>query len=738
VRSASPTFTGVPTTPTAAVDTNNFQIASTAFVLAQAGSATPIVDGTAAVGTSTRFARQDHVHPTDTSLAPLASPALTGTPTTTTAAVDTNTTQIASTAFVVGQGYAKLASPALTGTPTTTTAAVDTNTTQIASTAFVLAQAGSATPIVDGTATVGTSTRFARQDHVHPTDTSFVTNTATQWVSGTTYALGDFVYNLGVAYRRKVAGAGTTAPAADTTNWAAQTAPASNSGTVGGALAVRLSTGALDIGNATISVGPQANFGGGLTSGADVIVTDGGLTTPTTLSASTGDVTSGGTVLAASGNVNASDGAGTLPSTTVATGNVKAINQIITASTASDSIKTSGGVTAGGTASTTTNSLSLVNSSATVIGGRNANAQIFSGSTAPIASAVGGTIQSIASGINPLVTMATAHGLAAGDLVTLAGTSGNLYNGTFVVSSPSGTTFNITYSAVTSGQASAAGTVSTPAQASITPRSAGTTGLIVKGVASQATNLQEWQNSSGTVVARVNGSGLVAANGGLAVASSTNTFINGSATGVGGGVGIMAIGNVTTAPTSNPTGGGVLYVNTGAFAYRGTSGTGQTILAADGSNALITNRVTTDSSAISATTLQNIFTLGTLTVEPSTSYVFRLVVPMNRSVATSSTLSMRLTMSATPTTFRGSSVTYSATAVHLVNIATSEAAIDVSAAGTALTTLRCFYEGFITTSSTASQTLIPQIAQTANSGLIVQAGAYFELIKVGTAVGAWA
>jgi len=62
-------------------------------------------------------------------------------------AVDTNTTQVATTAFVVGQGYLKsatasstyapLASPTLTGTPLSTTAAIGTNTTQIATTAFV-------------------------------------------------------------------------------------------------------------------------------------------------------------------------------------------------------------------------------------------------------------------------------------------------------------------------------------------------------------------------------------------------------------------------------------------------------------------------------------------------------------------------------------------------------------------------------------------------------------------------
>lgn len=69
--------------------------------------------------------------------APLASPALTGTPTAPTAAADTNTTQIATTAYVVGQGYAKLSSPTFTGVPAAPTATSGTNTTQIATTAFV-------------------------------------------------------------------------------------------------------------------------------------------------------------------------------------------------------------------------------------------------------------------------------------------------------------------------------------------------------------------------------------------------------------------------------------------------------------------------------------------------------------------------------------------------------------------------------------------------------------------------
>lgn len=63
-------------------------------------STAPKMDGTAAAGTGTTWARADHVHPTDTSRAPLASPALTGTPTAPTAAAGTNTTQIATTEFV--------------------------------------------------------------------------------------------------------------------------------------------------------------------------------------------------------------------------------------------------------------------------------------------------------------------------------------------------------------------------------------------------------------------------------------------------------------------------------------------------------------------------------------------------------------------------------------------------------------------------------------------------------------
>jgi hypothetical protein len=122
---ASPSLTGTHLSTTAAADTNTTQIATTAFVIGQASSTTPANNGTAAVGTSAKYARADHVHATDTSRAPLASPTFTGTVT------------IPAGASI--SGFAPLASPALTGTPTAPTATAGTNTTQIATTAFVAA-----------------------------------------------------------------------------------------------------------------------------------------------------------------------------------------------------------------------------------------------------------------------------------------------------------------------------------------------------------------------------------------------------------------------------------------------------------------------------------------------------------------------------------------------------------------------------------------------------------------------
>jgi len=80
-----------------AVSAHNLDLNSHDVLL---GTATPLMDGAAAVGTSNKRSREDHKHPTDTSRAPIDSPSFTGIPATPTATAGTNTLQVANTAFV--------------------------------------------------------------------------------------------------------------------------------------------------------------------------------------------------------------------------------------------------------------------------------------------------------------------------------------------------------------------------------------------------------------------------------------------------------------------------------------------------------------------------------------------------------------------------------------------------------------------------------------------------------------
>jgi microcystin-dependent protein len=65
---------------------------------------------------------------------------MTGTPTAPTQAAGDDSTKIATTAYVISQGYAKAASPAFTGTPTAPTPAPGDNSTKIATTEFVVGE----------------------------------------------------------------------------------------------------------------------------------------------------------------------------------------------------------------------------------------------------------------------------------------------------------------------------------------------------------------------------------------------------------------------------------------------------------------------------------------------------------------------------------------------------------------------------------------------------------------------
>jgi hypothetical protein len=216
----SPTFLVGACAPTPVVDSNNTCIATTAFVVGQASSLNPLMDGSVSIGTSLRYSRQDHVHPSDTSRLSVANfSTFTGT---TLPANYYNKTQInaytAQTNTLIGTKASQSNVAIFTGTtlpanyynktqinaysaatkseidlkaPITSptflvsacapTPIADSNNTCIATTAFITScQVGTAAPLMNGAVAVGTSLRYSRQDHVHPRDLTKV------YVSGDT------------------------------------------------------------------------------------------------------------------------------------------------------------------------------------------------------------------------------------------------------------------------------------------------------------------------------------------------------------------------------------------------------------------------------------------------------------------------------------------------------------------------------------------------------------------------
>jgi hypothetical protein len=158
----------------------------------------------------------------------------------------------------------------------------------------------------------------------------------------------------------------------------------------------------------------------------------------------------------------------------------------------------------------------------TVINGINADGQIYTGSTTTVKGAtVAVTAASAASttaATYTIGTVSTVNPLDVGQLVTTAGFSAETYfNGTFVVSAIGGssgawtfTVYNVNAN-FTVASATVMGTYQLPAQISTTPSSAGTIGQIIRGVSNQISNLQEWQNSAGTILARVEANGYLSA-----------------------------------------------------------------------------------------------------------------------------------------------------------------------------------------------------------------------------------
>ena len=111
-------------------------------------------------------------------------------------------------------------------------------------------------------------------------------------------------------------------------------------------------------------------------------------------------------------------------------------------------------------------------------------------------------------------------------------------------------------------------------------------GIVVRAFSASQTNaLQTWQDSTGAtlvqiasngtlIVPRIQASDFLTA---IVIAVDRNVQFASGTTAFGGGKGVIGIANANTVPASNPTGGGVLYVEAGALKYRGSSGTITTI-----------------------------------------------------------------------------------------------------------------------------------------------------------------
>lgn len=149
--------TNVTLTPDATNDKVTIAATDTKYT---AASATPLMDGTAAVGTSTKYAREDHVHPVDTSRA---------------AASHTHSAYVNQNAFSnVKVGSTTIAADTTTdtvqlvaGSNITLTPDATNDKVTIAATDTKYTAATAAPGNVASSSSAGTSTNYARQDHTH-------------------------------------------------------------------------------------------------------------------------------------------------------------------------------------------------------------------------------------------------------------------------------------------------------------------------------------------------------------------------------------------------------------------------------------------------------------------------------------------------------------------------------------------------------------------------------------------
>jgi collagen type VII alpha len=249
------------------------------------------------------------------------------------------------------------------------------------------------------------------------------------------------------------------------------------------------------------------------------------------------------------------------------------------------------GVTVKGNSTQSASLQEWQNSAGTVLSGINAAGQIYAGTTASINGTTTTAITSAAftSGTVAVFTYGGTSLVQAGQRVTVASVSGGTYNGTWTVTAVTSTTFTVLGSGFTN-VAGTGGTFTLSAVGSFVAGTAAITPIAVRAAASQTANLLQFQNSTGGVMSGVAFNGtfvtdaLNSQTGGLtciALAANRNVGLATSAgVGFGGGQQVVFIANASVVPSTNPTNGGIMYVEAGALKFRGSSGTVTTIASA--------------------------------------------------------------------------------------------------------------------------------------------------------------
>jgi len=365
----------------------------------------------------------------------------------------------------------------------------------------------------------------------------------------------------------------------------------------------------------------------------------------------------------------------------------------------------------------------------TISGGVTVNGQLYSGSTSAIRSQVGGAIiSSSGNGTTATLVTTTAPNLSVGDIITVTGMNPSTYNtsgivpsvGAYVTAVSNSSPFSVSYTSAGTGTYVSGGSINAPAQVSVTTRNAGTKGLVVKGASSQVANLLELQNSSSTTLLNVDPAGNI------------------------------GITDSTTAPTVDPSGGGVLYSVSGSPRWRGSSTGGAGVI-----QPKFTAVVTSLKTHTATAQLEAVFagapgtTNGAITLKNDTWYEFRGQLIVNRAavVAPNSGVMIGATFSQTPQTYAlaGNGFNPASAAANAGSATASGDSFLVTNAATSSTTgLLVNFQGVIKTNATTGGTFTLQFAQgsaanTYNTGqCAVQAGSFIKVAELpATATGNW-